>query len=67
MISTQVSVVAGIGRAAKSGILIKGGEHLENAGKISALALDKTGTLTQGKPRLTDIIPFASPRLKSGP
>ena len=58
VISTPVSVVAGIGRAAKSGILIKGGEYLENAGKISALALDKTGTLTQGKPRLTDIIPF---------
>jgi Cd2+/Zn2+-exporting ATPase len=66
VISTPVSVVAGIGRAAKSGILIKGGEYLENAGKISALALDKTGTLTQGKPRLTDIIPFgvtASPGL----
>ena len=58
VISTPVSVVAGIGRAAKSGILIKGGEYLENAGKISALALDKTGTLTQGKPRLTEIIPF---------
>ena len=61
VISTPVSVVAGIGRAAKRGILIKGGEYLENAGKISALALDKTGTLTQGKPRLTDIIPFGIP------
>jgi Cd2+/Zn2+-exporting ATPase len=55
VISTPVSVIAGIGRAAKSGILIKGGEYLENSGKITALALDKTGTITRGQPAVTDV------------
>ncbi|NLX09586.1 MAG: cation-translocating P-type ATPase [Chloroflexi bacterium] len=66
VISTPVSVVAGIGQAAKRGILIKGGEYLENAGKISAVALDKTGTITQGAPRLTDIVVLAAEPVAAG-
>ena len=56
VISIPVSIVAGIGRGAKDGILIKGGEFLETSAKIDAVALDKTGTLTEGRPRLTDVV-----------
>ena len=59
VISIPVSVVAGIGRAARDGILIKGGEFLENSARIDAVALDKTGTLTEGRPVLTDVVPIA--------
>jgi Cd2+/Zn2+-exporting ATPase len=59
VISTPISVITGIGNAAKKGILIKGGEYLENAGKVTAIALDKTGTLTEGKPGVIEIIYFS--------
>src|SRR5699024_10507292 len=55
VISIPVAIVAGIGRGAKDGILIKGGEFLETSARVDAVALDKTGTLTEGRPQLTDV------------
>lgn len=55
-LATPTSIMAGSGRAAELGILFKGGEHLEATHKINAILLDKTGTITKGKPELTDAI-----------
>ena len=58
VISAPVSIVAGIGNGAKNGILIKGGEVMENLSKLNAFVFDKTGTLTRGRPEVTAIKSF---------
>ncbi|WP_091742711.1 heavy metal translocating P-type ATPase [Marininema mesophilum] len=57
-LATPTSIMAGSGRAAELGILFKSGEHLETTHQIDEVVLDKTGTVTKGKPELTDILPF---------
>lgn len=59
VVASPVAVVAGLGKAARQGILIKGGERLERIGKVDVVAFDKTGTLTLGRPRVSSVIPFA--------
>ncbi len=59
-LGTPASVLAGIARAARNGVLIKGGVHLENLGSLKAIAFDKTGTLTEGLFALTDILPHGN-------
>lgn len=56
-LATPTSIMAGSGRSAEFGILFKGGEHLETTHRIDTVLLDKTGTVTKGKPELTDVLP----------
>lgn len=55
-LGTPAAVLAGIAQAARHGVLIKGGAHLENLGRVRALAFDKTGTLTVGRPQVADVV-----------
>ena len=57
-ISTPSAVLSGVARAARGGVLIKGGRALEDLGSLTTIAFDKTGTLTEGKPKLTHAIPL---------
>jgi Cd2+/Zn2+-exporting ATPase len=56
VIATPVAVVSGLAAAARGGVLIKGGEYLEEIGRLQALAFDKTGTLTRGHPNVVEIV-----------
>src|SRR3546814_1604527 len=56
-IATPSAVLSGVARAARGGVLVKGGAPLENLGSLKAIAFDKTGTLTEGRPRITDVVP----------
>lgn len=55
-IATPSAVLSGVARAARGGVLVKGGGPLENLGSLQAIAFDKTGTLTEGEPRITDLV-----------
>jgi Cu+-exporting ATPase len=60
-LATPTAIMVGVGKGAENGILIKSGEALETAQKISAVVFDKTGTLTKGEPEVTDVIPAGNP------
>ncbi|MDR3573305.1 MAG: heavy metal translocating P-type ATPase [Anaerolineaceae bacterium] len=57
-LGAPATILAGVAQAARNGVLVKGGAHLENLGRLKAIAFDKTGTITQGKPEVSSVIAF---------
>ena len=58
-LATPISLMVGVGKAAEHGVLIRNGEALETASRLTTIVLDKTGTITKGKPELTDVLPLS--------
>ena len=59
-IATPAAVLSAVARAGRGGVLVKGGGPLESLGRLKSIAFDKTGTITEGKPRITDTIPYGN-------
>ncbi|MED0658018.1 heavy metal translocating P-type ATPase [Anoxybacillus ayderensis] len=58
ILSSPIALLAGMARNARKGVLVKGGVHLETLGRVRTIAFDKTGTITKGKPHVTDVIAY---------
>ena len=64
-LGTPAAILAGVAQAARNGVLVKGGAHLENLGRLKAIAFDKTGTITHGRPEVTNVMKLADSRSRT--